>query len=252
MKIGTKSSSRLQSNDNDNNNYHSRRFGHKIGNELNEETAYDCLKPPGSYARRNACCRPLDGRSAQLMECTNTHRKIEQQLARKVAMMQDENASASVPFETFGSIFDCVSDTIRQRRNFGRRTTTTSMPSPAMPTEMPQTTTSAPAQSIEELDTSFENLRAGTIDVLTCAIGENGTDFRQTAKRAFDTCHRRLLASELREREQYARFGGTCSSPTIHMMICLSEQMYVECPNEYWAQEADGKTDRMLFSFPSI
>lgn len=158
-------------------------------------------------------------------------------------MMQDPEESPSVPLETFGSIFDCVSDTIDLRRTFARRTTTT--PS-SMPTELPPTSTLAPVHTIDQLDTIMEDLRTGTIDVLTCAIGENGTDFRQTVKRAFDTCHRRLLASNRWQRDQYAAFSGACSSPTIYMMFCIGEQIYIECPSEYWAQEADGKTDRLM------
>lgn len=236
------------------------------------DAAYDCLQPPQPYAKRFSCCRPLFRRPERYADCSRRLQRDERALAAKIARHNDGNDEerrfAPAPLR---SLFDCFyADGVNgtEAARAAMTTSTTEMPTwyadavAAAASTLPTTNvggagaeTAAPANHANGLDA----YRAGTIEVMMCALagddsddggdGDAGADaaaWLPIVKRAFDLCRRAFEAAGRVEREQYDRLevggaSGGCPAGAVHVAICMAERMFVECARGDWAQEGDGE-----------
>lgn len=233
-----------------------------ISNDLLADAAIDCQRPPAPFLKRATCCRPLFERPERVRECVRAHLKHEHQLRQKIARQRFGGGDS---IEPHASLFDCY---FENRNNtsagdddasatttpswltteYADNARTTATTSTAATTNQDNGLGDDDAAAAAAQPRSFEDLRAATVDVLLCALGVAGAEVEAHArwmpviKRSFDVCQRAYNAAAPAERDQYARVtGGACDPAGLHVLVCMSERMFVECPRADWAQEGDGE-----------
>lgn len=232
-----------------------------ISNDLLDENPINCLHPPAaSFSKRITCCRPLFERPERLHECISAHIKHERQLAGKIELHRSEAQQRLFggAFEPQASLLDCF---FKNHSRSAERATTTTAATTAMPSwltseyaaDNERTTTTPTAETNRDNgrvdgppQRTLDDYRTATVDVLLCALGAGDAALAErwlpVIKRSFDVCQRAYNAAPAAERDQYGQMVSEgCEPAGTHVLVCMSERMFLECPREDWAQDGDGE-----------